>query len=83
MSDVKPTADIEGKRATEPGQLATVRAVPITASTPHPIGASANDSSPNGMSRKLTTAQGMTQRAVTGTAIRFAASPYSAKRLKC
>ena len=65
-----------------PGQAETVRATAITASIPHPMGANARLSNPNGISRKATIAQGMIQNPVRGMANKFAATPYSATRSK-
>ena len=70
-----PAVGMGGKRCTAPGHAETVSAVQSTASMPASMIASGQISRPSGMAAIARIAAGMIQKAATGTAIRFAASP--------
>ncbi len=81
-ASARPAIGIAGNSLTAPGHAETVLATAITASIPHPIGASANSSRPSGITISTAIPHGMIHNAVIGTASMFAARPYAARRLK-
>src|SRR5215472_8656631 len=70
--DNSPTADNRGVIQTLPGSADTCCATQIVASIPQPIGINARRSSPNGITRQVTTPQGSVHRALNGTATTLA-----------
>ena len=67
-----PIAGNRGVVQTLPGSDETYCATQIVTSIPQPIGTSARRSSPNGISRQVTTPQGNVHIALNGTAITLA-----------
>jgi hypothetical protein len=65
---ISASAGMLGTLSTAPRHPVTPRAMAATASMPQLIGASANASAPNGISRQAMSAQGMIQKPVIGTA---------------